>query len=97
LEAVQFGSRAEYLKKQRQAEERRKRENITTDQIVPNNPDLLKSLGLTYEFKSTRGKHVPDACAHYVALKTNLKYRQYMNRKGAFGKPLPAEKVGGTQ
>ena len=48
---------------------------------------------------STQGKHVEDEFANASAVqkKTKRQARQYMNRKGGFNRPLPAEKTGQRQ
>jgi hypothetical protein len=50
-------------------------------------------------FSSTQGKHVEDEFANASAVqkKTKRQARQYMNRKGGFNRPLPAEKTGQRQ
>ena len=50
-------------------------------------------------FNSTQGKHVEDEFANASAVqkKTKRQARQYMNRKGGFNRPLPAEKTGQRQ
>jgi len=49
--------------------------------------EMMKLMGFG-NFDSTKGKHVPgnDVSAVHVVLKR--KYRQYMNRKGGFNRPL---------
>lgn len=50
-------------------------------------------------FGSTQGKHVDDEFANASAVqqKTKRQARQYMNRKGGFNRPLPAEVTGQRQ
>jgi U4/U6.U5 tri-snRNP-associated protein 3 len=47
-------------------------------------------------FDTTNGKYVDDETAHAgaVKVKSTRQARQYMNRKGGFNRPLPAEKSG---
>ena len=47
-------------------------------------------------FSSTQGVHVNDATANAsgVRLMTKRSARQYMNRRGGFNRPLPAERTG---
>lgn len=47
-------------------------------------------------FDTSQGKHVEDESANAGAIKvkTTRTARQYMNRKGGFNRPLPAEKSG---
>lgn len=50
--------------------------------------EMLKVMGFT-GFDTTKGKHVDGACnAYAVNIQQKRKYRQYMNRKGGFNKPL---------
>lgn len=50
--------------------------------------EMLKLMGFS-NFDSTKGKHVDGACnAFAINIQQKRKYRQYMNRKGGFNKPL---------
>lgn len=50
--------------------------------------EMLKIMGFT-GFDTTKGKHVDGACnAYAVNIQQKRKYRQYMNRKGGFNRPL---------
>ncbi|XP_003383761.1 PREDICTED: U4/U6.U5 small nuclear ribonucleoprotein 27 kDa protein-like [Amphimedon queenslandica] len=50
--------------------------------------EMLKLMGFA-KFKSTKGKHVPGSCnASAANIKIEKKYRQYMNRRGGFNRPL---------
>ena len=50
--------------------------------------EMLKVMGFA-GFDTTKGKHVDGACnAYAVNIQQKRKYRQYMNRKGGFNKPL---------
>jgi U4/U6.U5 tri-snRNP-associated protein 3 len=41
------------------------------------------------KFNTTKGKHVPGSCnASAANIKVEKKYRQYMNRRGGFNRPL---------
>ena len=51
----------------------------------------LKALGLPLCFVSTKGKHVPGNYVGAVRVKTHREYRQYMNRRGGFNRPLDPE------
>lgn len=54
----------------------------------PEEIEMLKIMGFA-GFDSTKGKHVDGACnAFAVNIQQKRKYRQYMNRKGGFNKPL---------
>ncbi|MCO5567489.1 hypothetical protein L7F22_021182 [Adiantum nelumboides] len=52
---------------------------------------MMKKFGMPTGFSTTKGCFVPDA--NHSAIKFNSKRqpRQYMNRRGGFNRPLPAE------
>jgi U4/U6.U5 tri-snRNP-associated protein 3 len=50
--------------------------------------EMMKLLGFS-SFDSTKGKHVEGACnAGMANIQEKRRYRQYMNRKGGFNRPL---------
>lgn len=50
--------------------------------------EMMKMMGFA-GFDTTKGKHVDgSANAHAVNIQHKRKYRQYMNRKGGFNRPL---------
>jgi hypothetical protein len=50
--------------------------------------EMMKMLGFS-SFDTTKGKHVDGACnASGVNIQQKRRYRQYMNRKGGFNRPL---------
>ncbi|GIY42829.1 hypothetical protein CDAR_246611 [Caerostris darwini] len=49
--------------------------------------DMMKLMGFG-NFDSTKGKHVAGNVAYGVHVIHKRKYRQYMNRKGGFNRPL---------
>lgn len=49
--------------------------------------NMMKMMGFA-GFDTTKGKHVPGNDMHAVNLLQKRKYRQYMNRKGGFNRPL---------
>lgn len=50
--------------------------------------EMLQVMGFT-GFDTTKNKHVDGACnAFAINIQQKRKYRQYMNRKGGFNKPL---------
>jgi U4/U6.U5 tri-snRNP-associated protein 3 len=50
--------------------------------------EMMKLLGFS-SFDSTKGKHVDGACnAGMSNIQQKRRYRQYMNRKGGFNRPL---------
>lgn len=57
---------------------------------------MMMAMGIPFGFDTTQGKHVEDDKANVGAVKVKSKRsaRQYMNRKGGFNRPLPAEKTG---
>lgn len=49
---------------------------------------MMKMMGFS-NFDSTKGKHVAGACnMSSASVKKANKYRQYMNRRGGFNRPL---------
>lgn len=56
----------------------------------------MQAMGIPFGFQSTQGKHVEDdgANAGAIRAKSLRQARQYMNRKGGFNRPLPAERTG---
>lgn len=53
--------------------------------------EMMKKLGIPVGFDSTKGKPVPGADVSGVRAVTKRQPRQYMNRRGGFNRPLPAE------
>lgn len=51
-------------------------------------------MGIPFAFDTTAGKEVEDEAAKLSGTRTKSlrTARQYMNRKGGFNRPLPAEK-----
>lgn len=66
-----------------------------TDYAAPpamdDDENMMKKLGIPTGFTSTKGKYIPDANHSAVKLTTKRTPRQYMNRRGGFNRPLPAE------
>lgn len=48
----------------------------------------MEALGLPTEFSSTKGKKVEGANVSAARVVRKRKYRQYMNRRGGFNRPL---------
>lgn len=59
---------------------------------------MMLAMGIPFGFDSTQGKHVEDDAANAGAVKKKQtrRARQYMNRRGGFNRPLPAERTGET-
>lgn len=57
---------------------------------------MMQAMGIPFTFDTTQGKHVEDDSANIGAVKIKSKRtaRQYMNRRGGFNRPLPAERTG---
>lgn len=50
--------------------------------------EMMKLMGFS-GFDTTKGKHVDGSCnAYAINIQQKRKYRQYMNRKGGFNRPL---------
>lgn len=54
--------------------------------------EMMKKLGIPTGFDSTKGKPVLGADVSGVRPVTKRQPRQYMNRRGGFNRPLPAER-----
>lgn len=54
--------------------------------------EMMKKLGIPMGFDSTKGKQVPGADVSGIRAVTKRQPRQYMNRRGGFNRPLPAER-----
>lgn len=50
--------------------------------------EAMADLGLPVQFSSTKGKQVAGGDVSGARVVKKRKYRQYMNRKGGFSKPL---------
>lgn len=57
---------------------------------------MMAAMGMPFGFDTTQGKHVEDEAANVGGIKTQTTRvgRQYMNRRGGFNRPLPAERTG---
>merc|ERR1712167_550801 len=55
-------------------------------------PAIMQTLGLPLSFQSSKGLKHEDIGG--VKVKSRRHGRQYMNRRGGFNRPLPAEKTG---
>ena len=64
--------------------------------VTPEEIAMMASMGIPFGFDTTSGKAVDDerANAGAVKAKQTRQARQYMNRRGGFNRPLPAEKTG---
>lgn len=62
-------------------------EGVDEDEI-----EMMKKFGIPVGFDSTKGKPVPGADVSGVRAVTKRQPRQYMNRRGGFNRPLPAER-----
>lgn len=54
--------------------------------------EMMKMMGIPVGFDSTKGKHVDGNDVSGVRAVTKRMPRQYMNRRGGFNRPLPAER-----
>jgi len=59
---------------------------------------MMRMMGFS-GFNTTQGQRVDDEFANASSVQKNTKRqaRQYMNRKGGFNRPLPAEVTGQRQ
>ena len=82
----------EIAKEQQQKKENNDNENENGDAGEEDEMEMMKKLGIPVGFDSTKGKHVPGADVSGVRAVTKRQPRQYMNRRGGFNRPLPAER-----
>lgn len=64
--------------------------------ITAEEMQVMMAMGIPFGFDTTSGKHVEEEAANAGAVKAKKtrRARQYMNRRGGFNRPLPAEKTG---
>lgn len=57
---------------------------------------MMQAMGVPFTFDSTQGRHVEDERANISGykVKSTRSARQFMNRRGGFNRPLPAERTG---
>lgn len=89
-------------KKRRKAES--KKERAAAEQaggdiaagLTPEDIQMMMACGIPFGFGSTAGTEVDDdtANASAIQVRSQRKARQFMNRKGGFNRPLPAERTG---
>jgi U4/U6.U5 tri-snRNP-associated protein 3 len=53
--------------------------------------EMMKKFGIPVGFESTKGKPVTGNDVSGIRAVTKRQPRQYMNRRGGFNRPLPAE------
>lgn len=72
------------------AQKRKETEGDKPVQISADMPELemMKVFGLPTHFDTTKQKEVADCNAWGSRIKTKRQYRQYMNRRGGFDRPL---------
>ncbi|PRP80301.1 hypothetical protein PROFUN_11779 [Planoprotostelium fungivorum] len=81
---------AEAQKKRKKEEKEEEKE----EELDPNSEEyMMKQMGLTTGFGSTKGKHVESNEIGTEGARVNSArvYRQYMNRRGGFNRPLDNE------
>lgn len=71
---------------------RSRRRKNTADDVVTVDDDtgeasMMRMMGFS-DFSSTKGKHVPGNDIYAANIVQKRKYRQYMNRRGGFNRPL---------
>ena len=64
--------------------------------VTPEEIAMMAAMGIPFGFDTTSGKEVDDVRSNAGAVKAKQtrQARQYMNRRGGFNRPLPAEKTG---
>ncbi|CAB3407805.1 unnamed protein product [Caenorhabditis bovis] len=74
-------------RKDRKREKKAKKQEISLDSLVGAEEEMMKMMGFG-GFDTTKNKQVDDNVDGCVNIKKPRKYRQYMNRKGGFNRPL---------
>ncbi|GMH37705.1 hypothetical protein BSKO_05578 [Bryopsis sp. KO-2023] len=66
-----------------------------TADITPEDVQMMQAMGIPFGFDSSKGKDSKDLASKMssVRTKSTRQARQYMNRKGGFNRPLPAERT----
>ena len=87
--------RTEQREKEKKAEQSTVKADMTAG-LTPQDIQMMMACGIPFGFSTTCNVGVEDEACHASAIqvKTTRKARQYMNRKGGFNRPLPAEKTG---
>ncbi len=64
--------------------------------LTPEEIQAMQAMGIPFAFDTTQGKAVEDDAVNVSGYKIKSKRsgRQYMNRRGGFNRPLPAERTG---
>ena len=70
-------------------EEQEKKKPEEENQISKDELEMMKIMGFT-GFTTTKNKKVKNNDVSGVHISSKRKYRQYMNRKGGFNRPLDA-------
>mmetsp|Transcript_4012 Transcript_4012/g.5372 ORF Transcript_4012/g.5372 Transcript_4012/m.5372 type:complete len:162 (+) Transcript_4012:87-572(+) len=91
-EVVPFGERAARAKEKRDKKKKKKaKQDAERKMTIPADMDELeamKAMGFPVGFDSTKGKKVKGNDKGAARIKVQRKYRQYMNRRGGFNRPL---------
>ncbi|KRY88095.1 U4/U6.U5 small nuclear ribonucleoprotein 27 kDa protein [Trichinella pseudospiralis] len=69
-------------------EKERKRNDSTSIELGSDDQAAMKEVLGFSSFDSTKGKKVENNCAGDAHIHKKRKYRQYMNRRGGFNRPL---------
>jgi U4/U6.U5 tri-snRNP-associated protein 3 len=84
------GEAGEQVKPAKEEEKKKKRTRVEGEEEEDDDDDdeeMRRVMGFS-GFDTTRGKHVDGNDAGAVSKHKARKYRQYMNRKGGFNRPL---------
>jgi U4/U6.U5 tri-snRNP-associated protein 3 len=73
-------------------QQEKQKENGEEVEMNEDEMEMMKMMGIPTGYDSTKGKPVPGADVSGVRAVTKRQPRQYMNRRGGFNRPLPAEK-----
>ncbi|KAL1239666.1 U4/U6.U5 tri-snRNP-associated protein 3-like protein [Trichinella pseudospiralis] len=72
----------------REKERKRSKDDSTSIELGSDDQAAMKEVLGFSSFDSTKGKKVENNCAGDAHIHKKRKYRQYMNRRGGFNRPL---------
>lgn len=82
------------MKEKQQQKKSKDAEMVEDDaggEMDANEIEMMKMMGIPVGFDSTKGKPVEGNDVSGIRAVTKRQPRQYMNRRGGFNRPLPAE------
>lgn len=77
----------------KEKKEKSNKDDVAMDEVEMDGDEMemMKMMGIPVGFDSTKGKPVEGNDVSGIRAVTKRQPRQYMNRRGGFNRPLPAE------